>query len=152
MEHFSAFFTDAMLSLFQEMLTYESMMLSQTEQMDISTGEARLLWKIGPSPKTLSSLASEMGLTLPTMTVAVQKLQKKGYVLKERSKEDGRAVLISLTDKGKRMAHIYHYVQENAARGASANFTEAEKEAFVSGLNKVNCYLKDRIEKMEDKK
>ena len=152
MKDFPAFFTDTMLTLFQKMLTYETMMLSQTEEMDISVSEARLLWKIGTEPKTLTTLADAMGLTLPSVTVAVQKLQKKGYVLKERSKEDGRVVFVSLTQKGERMAHIYHYVQENAARGASADFTQAEKEAFVSGLNKVNRYLEDRIEKMEAKK
>lgn len=152
MKEFSAYFTDTMLSLLQKMITYETMVLSQTENVDISASEARLLWKIGACPKTVSTLADEMGLTLPSVTVAVQKLQKKGYVSKERSKEDGRVVFASLTPKGSRMAQIYRYVQENAARGASAGFTEEEKAAFVSGLNKVNQYLVDRIRKMEAKK
>ena len=152
MKDFPAFVTDAMLTLFQRMTTYETMMLSQTEEMDISVSEARFLWKLGARSKTLTALSDEMELTLPSVTVAVQKLQRKGYVLKERSTEDGRVIFVSLTPKGERIASIYHYVQENAARGALVGFTEEEKAAFVSALSKVMEYLKERIEKLEEKK
>ena len=55
----------------------------------------------------MSEVASSIGVTLATLTVACDKLVAKGLVRRVRSQEDRRVVNIMLTDKG-RAAYEYH--------------------------------------------
>jgi DNA-binding MarR family transcriptional regulator len=55
-------------------------------------------------PPTPSQLAAELGLPLTTVSDTVQRLVDRGYVRREPNPEDGRSVLIHLTDRGRKMA------------------------------------------------
>ena len=48
----------------------------------------------------LDALAELEGLAQPTMTLLVQRLEQRGWVTRERRAEDGRVVLVSLTEAG----------------------------------------------------
>ena len=49
----------------------------------------------------------ELSVTVGTLTIAMNSLVKKGYVVRARGKEDRRIVYISLSDKGRR-AYEHH--------------------------------------------
>ena len=57
--------------------------------------------------KNMSSIAKLIGVTVGTLTIAMNNLVKKGYVVRTRSEEDRRVVLISLAEKGKK-AYVRH--------------------------------------------
>ena len=48
----------------------------------------------------MTQLAEYIGTPLNTATGIIARQEKKGYVLRERSKEDKRVVVISLTEEG----------------------------------------------------
>src|SRR5262245_48055370 len=52
---------------------------------------------------TLGDLAQHMGVTASTMSIAIGRLEKGGYVERTRDEEDRRRVLLTLTEKGERM-------------------------------------------------
>jgi DNA-binding MarR family transcriptional regulator len=56
--------------------------------------------KNGNAPKTISDIATELGITSSTVTVAINKLMKKGYVEKSKDASDGRSVNVFLSPLG----------------------------------------------------
>ena len=55
---------------------------------------------------TVGEVAKKMGVTVGTLTIAMNSLVKKGYVNRSRSSTDRRVVLISLSEKGEK-AYLY---------------------------------------------
>jgi DNA-binding MarR family transcriptional regulator len=51
---------------------------------------------------TISAIAEELAVSLPTASEVVRTLERKGWVQKKRSSADGRVVTVRLTAKGKR--------------------------------------------------
>lgn len=51
-------------------------------------------------PQTCGSLASALGLSLPTMTGILGRLERGGYLLRSRDQEDGRRVISGLSSQG----------------------------------------------------
>jgi DNA-binding MarR family transcriptional regulator len=52
-------------------------------------------------PQRLTVLAAREGVTQPAMTQLISRLEESGLVRREPSPEDGRVVLVVITDKGR---------------------------------------------------
>ena len=77
--------------------------LIKDEFKDISMNDMHIIEAVGDGePKNMSSIARIVGVTVGTLTIAMNNLVKKGYVIRTRSEKDRRVVLISLADKGKK--------------------------------------------------
>lgn len=69
---------------------------------DISLTAATTLSSLDRNgPARLSALAAEQGVTQPSMTQLVQRLEREGLVRRGVDDLDGRAVLVSVTDAGR---------------------------------------------------
>ena len=55
----------------------------------------------------ISDVSTRMGVTQPSVTSAIARLETLGYVAKSHDSEDGRAVCVSLTQTGQRFAAVY---------------------------------------------
>ena len=75
---------------------------------DITNNDMHVIEPIGiGAPKNMSAIAKELSVTVGTLTIAMNSLVKKGYVVRERGQEDRRVVYISLSDRGRR-AYAHH--------------------------------------------
>ena len=54
-------------------------------------------------PTTLNDLATHMGVTASTMSIAIDRLEQAGYVIREREVSDRRRLELRLTDDGVRV-------------------------------------------------
>ncbi len=54
-------------------------------------------------PQTCGSLASTLGLSLPTMTGILGRLERRGYLQRSRDANDGRRVISGLSSEGQGM-------------------------------------------------
>ena len=57
-----------------------------------------MLRTLTDAPRRITDLAELEGLAQPTMTLLVQRLEQRGWVERKRDSDDGRVVLVSLTD------------------------------------------------------
>ena len=57
-----------------------------------------VLWEDGQS--TVKELGERLFLDSGTLTPVLKKLEEKGYLTRERSKDDERNLIVNLTDKG----------------------------------------------------
>ena len=67
---------------------------------ELSRTELGLLNTLSSGPRRITELAELERLAQPTLTQVVQRLEQQGFVNRERQPDDGRVVLVSLTEVG----------------------------------------------------
>jgi DNA-binding MarR family transcriptional regulator len=82
----------------------------------LSRSEASLLNTASRTPRRITELAELEGLAQPTMTLLVKRLERDGLVTRERQADDGRVVVVRLTDAGQATLDDYR-AQASAALG-----------------------------------
>lgn len=143
---------DLLVDTFRSILKVEEDTLKQSK-VDLSISELHLLEAVGKNQeegRTISEIAQEMDITLPSVTVAINKLSKKGYVQKVRNSQDGRMVFVTLTKQGCKMDHVHRYFHEQMVRKVSAGLSEEEKRILALGIAKLDRFFKEKSAKMEE--
>ena len=67
---------------------------------ELSRTEVGLLSTLSDGPRRITELAELEGLAQPTMTCMVKQLEQRGLVRRDRQPDDGRVVLVDLTNSG----------------------------------------------------
>jgi DNA-binding MarR family transcriptional regulator len=67
---------------------------------ELSRTEIGLLGTLSGGPQRITELAAYEGLAQPTMTSLVKQLEQRGLVRRGRQADDGRVVLVHLTETG----------------------------------------------------
>lgn len=67
---------------------------------ELSRSEVSLLSTLSTGPQRITALAELEGLAQPTTTTIVKQLEQRGLVKRGRQADDGRVVLVNLTDAG----------------------------------------------------
>jgi len=79
---------------------YEREYLRKYDINDVSPTEIRVLYQIGISnTKSMSDIASGLMITKGTLSITVNALVKKGYIIRTRHKQDRRIIVLYLTKK-----------------------------------------------------
>lgn len=86
---------------------------------------------------TVAALSRELELDPGAMTRALDRLEAKGLVTRERSKEDRRVVHLLLTDEGSKIARKVPPVMAEVLNNHLQGFTEAEWKQLVSMLTRM---------------
>ena len=105
----------------------------------------RFLTKGGDGP-TISAIASELDITRPSTTVAVNKLLNKKIVTKTECSNDGRSVRVKLTSKGEKAYNAHHSFQSAMAKEAKEHFTDEEYKNISDSLILLREYLAEKTE------
>lgn len=110
---------------------------------DISITEIHTIAAVGMyGSKTMSEIAQVLEITMGTLTTAVDKLIKKGYLERSRSNTDRRIVNVSLTKRGKLAYRIHEKFHLDMVKAIIGDFTQEEEEILSIGLRKLNNHLK----------
>ena len=133
----------------------EEGILHSVSGMDLSIGEMHLLEAVGEKKNEgmpLCELAQRMELSPPTVTVAVNKLAKKGFVEKSKSEKDKRSVIVALTRSGKKMNAAHRYFHEQMVRDIDKLLTPTERDGLLRGMELLNQFFQDALDDMAEKK
>ena len=129
-------------------------MLHSVSGMEVSIGELHLMEIIGESKDRgvmIGELAQRMELTPPTVTVAVNKLALKGYVVKTKSTLDKRSVIVTLTRMGKKVNAAHRYFHEQMVRNIEKLLAPGEREGMLHGMQMLNQFFQDALVEMNQK-
>ena len=119
--------------------------------IDASVSEVHLMDSVGRlKDATVSDIASDLKITLASVTIAVNKLASKGYIFKRRNPCDGRSVNIYLTKSGLRVYRLHRYFHRRMVSSITENMSRDEKNILYSGLNKLNSFLAGNAGKREE--
>ena len=135
---------ELLVTLFRDVMDIEQKVIITPEFKDITNNDMHVINAIGVgTTKNMSSIAKELSVTVGTLTISMNSLVKKGYVLRERGKEDRRVVYISLTERG-RAAYVHHARFHKAMIDSiSDELTSEEMELLIKTLTKLNKWFRN---------
>ena len=134
---------EVLVSLFRDVNDIEQKAIITSEFSDITNNDMHVIDAIGiDRPKNMSSIARELSVTVGTLTISVNSLVKKGYVVRNRSSEDRRVVFISLSEKGVKAYYHHKKFHEQMIDSVVKELTEEELEALVKTQTKLNTSKK----------
>lgn len=134
---------DALVNLFRDVMTLEENAIITQEYQDITNNDMHVIQAIGlDQPKNMSSIAKILSVTVGTLTIAMNSLVKKGYVIRERGVEDRRVVYISLSEKGRR-AYLHHEeFHRQMIQSILEDLTADETKSLVDALAKLDRWFR----------
>ena len=83
---------------------------------------------------SLLELAQHMGVTASTMSLTVDRLERGGYVSRERSREDKRRVDLRLTPSGVRIKRQQKVLEPELVAAVLARLAPARRRQALHGL------------------
>lgn len=86
------------------------------------------------TPMSMTALASHAGVTLGTMSVAIDRLAKRGYVRRTPDATDRRRVLLRLTEAGARICEAHSVLDPQLVDRMIAAIPEADRARALEGL------------------
>ena len=117
------------------------------ESQPISFLQFIVLMKLRFQPHmSATQLSCEIGHDMGAMTRVVDSLERAGFVRRERSQHDRRAVEIALTPEGRRQADGSVHIMVDALNELAEPFTTSEIETLVSLLRR----MLERLEEHAD--
>jgi DNA-binding MarR family transcriptional regulator len=99
---------------------------------ELSRTEVSLLRTLSEGARRITELAELEGLAQPTITILIKHLEQQGLVTRERRSDDGRVVLVDLTENGG--AALESYREQISAEIGSylAGISDRQVDALVA--------------------
>ncbi len=153
MERFPSELTELLGDAYRSAGRMDEEFLTEAEIDDISVSELHIIRAIGVENggSTISSLAARLELTLPTITVAVNKLQQKGYVKKVKSEEDKRSVTVSLSHQGKKTYSSYRKWREKMLESINDGLNDTDRQMLARAIHAFNRSLRRVMDESKQK-
>lgn len=133
-----------LVSLFKRLMEIEGKALITGEYEDITSNDMHIIEAVGiEEPKRMSDVARLMDVTTGTLTKAMDALDRKGYVERERDTEDKRVVKVILTDKGRRAYYHHENFHQQMIEHIKDGLSENEQKVLIYSLAKLADYFEE---------
>ena len=133
-----------LVDVFNDILVIEESELKKSQFNDLSITEMHTIEAIGMyKKKTTSEVAKELSITVGTLTIAINRLVKKGYVERIRSEDDRRVVKLGLTKKGKLLYRFHQHFHSQMIKEILIDMEEDEMTALLQALDNLHRFLQE---------
>ncbi|MCL2820320.1 MAG: MarR family transcriptional regulator [Oscillospiraceae bacterium] len=149
MDDFEKSLNYVLVDTFNSILKYEESSLKKIVSVPVTITEAHMLEAVGEFESegtTVSDVASFLGVSMPTATVALKKLESKGFINKEPCVRDGRRMIVNLTDMGRKINKAHYLFHKRMVKNISRQFPDTEKDALYKAVTRLNSFFKERVE------
>lgn len=129
-------------SVFDSISRIEEASLNNRLTSGLTVAELHTIAAIGLHESVpMKTIAQRLGVTLATVTVAVGKLESKGYVVRERCSTDRRQVLVSLTTNGRKAWRAHDAFHRKMTDGALEGLDPDDARVLVRTLGQVKDFF-----------
>ena len=149
MDAFMQALNNMLTTTYRSICKVEEQMLRKLSNNNLGMSEMHMLESVGKHGKdgaTVTEIAQNLEITPPSATAMIKRLEKKGYIRKDRSSEDGRSVRVQLTHEGFRAEIAHRYFHRKMVYAIAEGLTVEERAAMYSGLEKLNAYIRRQLE------
>lgn len=131
-----------LMKILKDIMEVEGKSLVQGEFANLTYNDFHVIEAIGmEEPKSMKTVANLMRVTTGTLTKAMDGLCEKGYVVRERSKQDKRVIWVSLTEQG-RAAYVHHEAfHRDMIKNAKGQLNEQETTVLIGTLANLADYF-----------
>jgi DNA-binding MarR family transcriptional regulator len=119
------------------------LLVKQMRRRDISRTEMEVLSILTEGPRRVTELTELEGVAQPTMTLLVKRLQQKGWVERDGLPDDGRVVMISLTEAGGRAQQKFRAEFLAAMRTDLQELSDQQLEELSAATATISTFVDD---------
>jgi DNA-binding MarR family transcriptional regulator len=102
-------------------------------------------------PVTLLELARHMGVTPSTMSLHVERLVRRGYVLRERDSRDARRLRLRISASGARIREANSVLDPERVRAMLSRLSPEELAAGLRGLEVLASAANEQVQEQSAK-
>lgn len=136
---------DLFSGTFQSVMNIEERALKSRFTKGLSLTDIHTLVAVGLHEKNpMKVAAARLDITLATLTVAINRLEKLGYVRRERSERDRRQVLLSLTTDGRKAYRAHRLFHEKMIGAALEGLDDEQQKALAQALAHVKAFFDEQ--------
>jgi DNA-binding MarR family transcriptional regulator len=129
---------DALARLFELTILLSDAMGQGLVERGLTRARATVIWQLHhQGPVTQRELSQALGTTPRNVTGLLDALEADGFVARERHPTDRRAIVVALTDRGRRASAMLHAEQQECASMLFGHIAPEELGAFVASLDRV---------------
>ena len=133
---------EVLVKLFHNINDIEEQMIRTGDYKDVTANDMHVMEAIGiGEQKNMTTVAKALHVTTGTLTISINNLVKKKYVERERSEEDRRVVLISLTPKGQKAFLHHQKFHEQMIEAVVEQLSEEEQYVLEKALRSINQFF-----------
>lgn len=140
--NYSKGLNEMLVNLFNHVMDVEADAVITEEFSDITNNDMHIIEAVGISePKNMSEIAKSLSVTVGTLTTNMNGLEKKGYIVRERSSEDKRVVYTTLTERGKKAFYHHRDFHKQMIKAAVVDLDDDEKRLLYKCLIKLDKFF-----------
>lgn len=133
---------DVLVELFNSALKLEERSLKDMGVNDLSMSEIHVIEAIFQTQeKTMTNVAAKLDITPGTLTTSVDKLIKKGYVIKKVSKLDKRIHLLQLTSNSIEVLNKHSEFHNELIEALYRRNNDYDMDAFLNAVKNINEFF-----------
>lgn len=126
---------DMLMEFYDKMASWESEVVRGT---DLSPAQMHAIEVIGGHrAMKMRELATRLGITTGTLTVTIDKLEKRNLVARVPHERDRRSWLIVLTDEGQKKFQEHHKFHHEFTEEITEDLSESEACQFAEMMAKI---------------
>lgn len=135
-----------LVQFFKYIMEIEERKLITDEFKEITYNDMHIIEAIGlKQPKKMSEIAKIMSVTTGTLTKAVNALEKKGYVQRQRSEQDKRSYMM-LTEQGILAYKHHERFHQDMIAFILDHVSEAESQVLRQALERLMGYFQEKYD------
>ena len=119
------------------------LLVKQVRTREISRTEMEVLSILKERPRRITELTELEGIAQPTMTLLVKRLEEKGWVQREGLPDDGRVVMITLTEAGGEAQQRFRAQFLAAMRTDLQELSDQQLKALSAATETLSSFVDD---------
>ena len=138
---------DLFVDTFNSVMRIEERALESRLTKGLTIAEVHTIEAVGLHEKNpVKVVAERLGVTLATATAAITKLERKGFVTREKGEQDRRQVFVSLTLSGRKAWRAHSMFHQKLVEQALSPLNAEESRALMLALGKVKDFFDEQYE------
>lgn len=134
-----------LVEVFHDVLHLEEQALAKGPFKNLSVSEMHVIEAVcdGQREKqnSMAALAGRLRVSAGTLTIAVKTLEQKGYLMRRRSKEDRRRVLVAATSLGQKAYEVHRQFHARMVASVEARLSPQELQTLAQALSTLHLFF-----------
>lgn len=142
--------SEQLIDIFEYIMKIEQKTINTESRKRLSMAEIHTIAAAGVEELgSMSEIAGKLHITVGTLTVAINNLEKKGYVERYKSEKDRRIVKVGLTKKGKEIYRIHEAFHQKLGVTLTKDMTEEEKVVVRKAMANLEEFIGQECLKLD---
>lgn len=134
---------DAMRAFFRLLTTAEPISFELWRRHELTLGQVRLLQRLRSEPMLAGDLAKELEVRATSLTRMMERLESGGLVERTLDRDDRRRILVTLTEKGRKVLGGLDFWRESPVLKAITAMSEEERVRLTETLDCLIAHIRE---------